>query len=173
MKGSIVMCLQALVESKLGKPGWEQVMREGAMAPTTIIMPSSDVPDASVLKLLAATCKVAGFTREAAFDAFGDFWVNNFVPKAFPHFFKNKSSAKEFLIGMDEVHNTMTRNMPSAKPPRFKFEDKGPKALVMEYSSSRGLADLMPGLIKGVARKYGERVSIKRSAPNRFELAFS
>ena len=45
MKGSIVMCLQALVESKLGKPGWEQVMREGAMAPTTIIMPSSDGGD--------------------------------------------------------------------------------------------------------------------------------
>jgi hypothetical protein len=43
----------------------------------------------------------------------------------------------------------------------------------MEYESHRGLAEMVPGLVKGVARKYGEHVSVKRSGSNRFELTFS
>jgi hypothetical protein len=173
MKGTIVTCLQALVELKFGKPGWQKVLVEAGMPATTVLMPTADVPDPSVLKLLAATCKVGGLTKEAAFDAFGDYWVNEDAGRMYSQFFKEKRNAKEFLAGMGQVHDVMTKSMPNAHPPKFRFEDKGPKMLVMEYSSSRNLADLLPGLIKGVARKYGERVSIKRQGANRFELTFA
>ena len=50
-----------------------------------------------------------------------------------------------------------------AAPPRFHYHWLGDDTLVMTYESKRGLAALMPSLIRGVGQYYGETLEVERN----------
>jgi hypothetical protein len=62
--------------------------------------------------------------------------------------------------------------MKSAKPPRFKYEWKDEKTLVMTYSSNRGMVAFMPGLIRGVGKYFKEDLEVSLVG-NDIEVKFS
>ena len=58
-------------------------------------------------------------------------------------------------------HEVMTKSIKLARPPRFRYEWKGDKLLIMHYDSSRRLVALMPGLIRGLGKYYKERLTVR------------
>jgi hypothetical protein len=110
------------------------------------------------------------FTQVA--DAFGDYWVNEYSQRIYRVYYDGCKMAKEFLLKMDSVHVASTRNMPNAHPPRFEYEWKDDKTLIMHYKSPRGLIDFMVGLIKGVAKYYKEDLKITELDDKRVEIVF-
>jgi hypothetical protein len=172
MKGTIVVCLKELVEKKFGKPTWTQTLADAGV-PSQVFLAPSDVPDATVLGILAALSKVTGAPAQALMDAFGDYWANDYAPRLYEVYFRQHKSAMSFLLAMDTLHTTMTRTIPNAHPPHFTYEQKGPKTFVMAYSSRRGLSALVPGLIRGTARHYNESCTVKDLGGGRFEVSFA
>ncbi|MEW6516574.1 MAG: heme NO-binding domain-containing protein [candidate division FCPU426 bacterium] len=171
MKGTIVKCLQELVVEKFGKDKWDAVLNKVEGMPK-LIMPIADIPDAMVMQAVGATCEVLGITLQQAADAFGDYWVNVYAQKMYPEFFKNRKTAKEFILAMDAVHDVATKNMEHAHPPRFKYEWKDPKTLFFHYTSSRNLIDFAVGLLKGVARFYKENLKVTKLSDQIVEIIF-
>ena len=172
MKGTIVVCLKELVEKKFGKPTWTQTLSEAGVTSQVFLAPS-DVPDSTVVKILGALADVTHMPAQALMDAFGDYWANEYAPRLYDAYFRQHASAMSFLLAMDTLHASVTKTVPNAHPPRFTYEKQGPKAFVMTYASHRGLGAMVPGLVRGIARHYHERCTVKELGGNRFEVSFA
>lgn len=173
MKGTIVRCLEELVVTRFGQDRWEQCLVDVGLRASTVIFPLSDIPDEQVMELTQAVCNNLGITFAQAADAFGDYWVNAYCPKMYPMYLERKTSARDFLLDMDNVHVQMTRAMEKARPPRFSYEWKDDKTLIMHYRSQRNLADFVVGLAKGVGKYYKETIHVTKLGPDRVQIVFA
>lgn len=172
MKGTIVKCLEELVVSKFGKDKWEKSLADAGLKKNTMFFTISDVEDAQVMKVVGAVCANLGISLTQAADAFGDYWVNTYSQKMYSQFYQKNKTAREFMLEMDNVHVNMTKTMKDAKPPRFTYEWKNDKTLVVNYNSNRGLIDFAVGLTKGVGKYYREQLSVSKLSPERFQIVF-
>ncbi len=73
---------------------------------------------------------------------------------------------------MDRVHKGTTSTLPDAKPPRFEYEFKDEKTLIMKYKSHRNLIEFMVGLLKGVGKFYKEDLRINPLGRDKVEIIF-
>lgn len=160
MKGTIAKCLEGLVKSKGGEAAWKQVLTTAGLPDHTLFTTTSAVADADVGKLVASAAKTLGISEQDAIDAFGFHWSTVYAPGIYGVYFERAKSAKAFLLSLDDVHVAMTKKVPDAAPPRFRYEDKG-NELVMHYASPRGMVGFMPGLIRGVAAYFKEKVEVR------------
>jgi predicted transcriptional regulator with HTH domain len=172
MKGVIADCLKKLVTSKFGKEKWEASLEAAGMPANSIFLVAQDIPDPDFFKLVGSICETLGITMEQAAEAFGYYWVNEYAPKIYKVYF-NKETAKDFLLSMDYVHATVTKNLPNARPPRFSYEWEGDNTLIMHYKSERNMIDFMIGIIKGVGKYYNENLSIIKLGEDKARVVFS
>ncbi|MEA1948579.1 MAG: heme NO-binding domain-containing protein [Thermodesulfobacteriota bacterium] len=172
MKGVIPDCLEKLVKSKFGKDKWEDSLEAAGLPRHSSFLATADIPDADVMKVVESVCKVLNITLQQSADAFGDFWVNDYAPKIYKVYYRQSNSAKEFLLNMDNIHKTVTKNIPNAHPPRFTYNWKNDKTLVMTYKSSRGLIDFLVGLIKGVGKYYKEDLKVMKLGNDKVQIIF-
>ena len=173
MKGTIVKCLEELVVTQFGKDKWEQSLKDIGLSTSTIIWPMSDITDAQVMGLVEAVCKNLDITLVQAADAFGDYWVNVYSQKMYPLYYKRNATARDFLLDMDNVHVEMTRSMEKARPPRFDYEWKDDRTLIMHYKSHRSLVDFVVGLARGVGRYYKEDIQVTKLGPDKVQIVFA
>lgn len=61
------------------------------------------------------------------------------------------------------MHKMIRRANPSANPARLSTVRRDPKSLLLSYASERKLCPVAKGIIKGVAARYQERVTIAES----------
>jgi methyl-accepting chemotaxis protein len=173
MKGVIVSCLAELITTRFGKEKWQQSLQAAGLDKGSYFLATQDVDDAIVFKVVGMVCKVTNLTASQAADAFGDYWVNDYAPRIYQAHFRGVTSARDFLLKMDQLHETVTRNVANAKPPRFTYKWKNDRTLVMGYKSTRGMIDWLAGLVKGVGRHFNERLSIRKTSETELEVVFS
>lgn len=172
MKGSIVQCLGDLVKSNFGTDKWENSLETAGLSKTSFFIPLQNVDDEKVTKIVDALCKVNNISPSQAADAFGEYWVNVYAPKLYSSYFKGMNNSKEFLLKMDNVHENVTKNIDNAHPPRFEYEWKDNKTLVMKYHSKRGLIDILMGLVKGVGKYYKEDLKVTKISNDKLQIIF-
>jgi len=160
MKGTILKCIEELVKKRFGAEKWPLILKKSGQSESLFVMTSGDYPDAQIVAIMQGASEVLGVTMDQVFEAFGDYWSTVYAPDVYQIYFKKASNAKEFLLALDQVHVNMTKSVPGAHPPRFTYEQKSDKYLVMKYNSARGLVVLMPALVRGVAKKFGEKVDV-------------
>jgi hypothetical protein len=173
MKGTIVKCLEELVVGQFGKDTWKKSLEDAGLHKLTIFLPMAQVDDSQVVKVVEALCKNLNISLAEAADAFGAYWVNVYAQKLYPQFYARNKTARDFLLDMDNVHLQMTRTMTDAKPPRFHYEWKDDKTLIMHYESHRGLVDFAVGLTKGVGKFYKENLQVAKLGTDRIQIVFA
>jgi len=172
MKGSIVKCLADLVRSGFGEQKWNEIFQKSGADPDMVISAVSDIDDKTVFKLIENTCKVLNLTKQQACDAFGDYWVNNYAPKIYGAYYLRFQNAKQFIMGMDKVHETVTKSVANAHPPRFTIEETDANTIIVKYISNRNMIDFYIGLVKGVGKYYNTTINIKKLSDEKVELTF-
>lgn len=161
MKGTIVKCMQELVEKKFGTAKWQDSLKRAGMDGGIWINATADVPDAEVMKIVKGISEATSLSVEQVVEAFGDYWSSVYAPGLYGVFFEKAKSTKELLLNLDHIHEIMTKSMKGAAPPHFTYQWNGEKELIMKYRSPRGLTMLMPGLIRGIAKHYKEQVKVE------------
>ena len=172
MKGVIVTCLESLVKEQFGQHPWEDILEEAGVERHTLFNMTSNIDGKVAVDIIHATCKVLDLTLYQAADAFGDYWVNVYAPKVYSMYYRKAHSAKEMLLNMDKLHETVTASIADAHPPRFDYEWKDENTLIMHYKSHRGLIDFFVGLIKGVGRYYNEDLRVAKQSETAVEIVF-
>lgn len=173
MKGVIPSCLKELVVNKFGKDKWESALAMAGLDKTTSFLPTHDVDDAGVLKVVESVCKVLDLSLPQAADAFGEYWVCTYAPQIYKPYYQKATSAKEFLLKMDDVHRLTTENIPNAQPPRFEYKWIDEKTLIMKYKSKRKLIDFLVGLTKGVGKYFKENLQVSKQGDDSIRVVFS
>ena len=172
MKGVIAMCLKDLVVNKFGADKWTECLKNLGEAQDIPILASSDMHDEVVMKMVQAACKTLGISLQQAADAFGEYWVCNFSPKIYGAFYRKYGNAKDFLLAMDKVHVDMTTMLKDSTPPRFDYEWKDNRTLIMKYKSKRNLIDFAVGLAKGVGKYYKEDIKVSKLSDDKMQIVF-
>ena len=171
MKGTIVKCLKNLVEEKFGAEKWQEISNKSNYQDKFINI-ANDIDDTMVMALLSNTCTTLGITIQQAGDAFGDYWANDYAPKIYKIIYKRYHSAREFILGMDDVHVEITQNVPNAKPPRFKYNFTDDNTLLVTYVSKRKLIDVYVGLVKGLGRYFNEKLDVTKVDDETAKIVF-
>ncbi len=172
MKGVIVNCLKELVTEKFGKDKWEAALEKAGIEKKTSFLATQDVDDGAVLKVVGSTCDVLNISLQQAADAFGEHWVCSYAAKIYKPYYRGVTSAKDFLLKMDEVHRITTESIPNAKPPRFEYSWENDKTLIMKYKSQRGMIDFLVGLIKGVGKYFKENLKVSKLSEDKVKIVF-
>ena len=172
MKGSIIKCLSDLVRNNFGENKWKEIVQQSGENPQMAIFATSDIDDKTAFKLIENTCKVLNLTKQQACDAFGDYWVNTYAPKIYSIYYPNFENAKQFIMGMDKTHETVTKNMLNARPPRFTFEEVDENTIIVNYLSTRKMINFYTGLVKGIGKYFNTPIDIKKLSEERVKLTF-
>jgi hypothetical protein len=172
MKGTVVVCLQQLVVAKFGREAWARTLQRAGLDAATIVMPLADFDDATVFALIDATCAVTGLTRQQALEAYGEYWVSDYGKRVYGRYYVGCTSARQFFEKLGEVHATVTRTMPMAKPPTFQLDWKDDRCLRLHYASHRNLIDLVVAMARGVGRSFKEELKVAKIAPTVVEVRF-
>jgi hypothetical protein len=162
MKGSIVKCMEEMVTESFGARKWVECMdRAGIPAARRHFTVLSDVNDADVHAIMKGISGATSLSIDQVMDAFGEHWSTVFGPRVYSAYFSSAKNARELLLNLDHIHDVMTKSIKFAHPPRFTYEWKGEKCLIMHYNSTRGMVALMPGLIRGVGKYFNEKLTVQ------------
>lgn len=172
MKGVICKCINELIVKNFGQDKWEKILEKTGFPKDQVFLMDENVDDKKFMELVQNICDVLGITPQQVADAFGEYWVCEFAPRLFKVYYEGVNSAKEFILKMDEVHRQATANMLDARPPRFTYEWKDEKTLLMGYQSHRGLIDVMIGLLKGIRKYFKEDFKITKLSDKEVEIKF-
>jgi len=173
MKGVIVNCLESLVSEEFGHQKWEEILGKAGLSGYSFFLAIDDIDDSTVLKVIQTACNVLNVSQSQLADVFGEYWINIYAPKYYKIYYMGVTSAKEFLLKMNDLHQKVTKSMPKANPPRFEYIHVSDNRLIMKYNSKRGLIDFMIGLIKGVGHYYKENLTLRRLPDNQVEITFN
>jgi hypothetical protein len=161
MKGTMLKCLEELVSERFGAEKWRESLSEAGFSKLKTFNMLGDVDETHFMRIMKGVASAASLSMEQAMEAFGEHWSTVYGPKVYEAYFSTAKNTRELLLNLDHIHDVMTKSIKHARPPRFHYEWKGDKHLIMHYESSRRLEALMPALIRGVGKHYNEKVSVK------------
>jgi hypothetical protein len=120
-------------------------------------------PDDVTFALVAAASEHLGVPQAEILRRFGRHWILFTAAHGYRDILA--MFGRDFracLRNLNRMHAHMGAMMPELRPPRFVTEEQSPDRLDVHYYSPRqGLADLVVGLLEGLAEKYGERIQIE------------
>ena len=128
MKGTIVKCLEEVVQKLGGDAAWKKTLTAAGQDAARVFITTEDVPDADVVAMIGHAAETLGVSTQAAMDAFGEHWSTEYAPRLYKVYFDRASNVREFLLNMAKVHETVTRRMANARPPVFTYDDSAPDA---------------------------------------------
>jgi len=95
-------------------------------------------------------------------QGFGRYLFGRFVT-GYPMFFEGQTSSLDFLCTVhDHIHTEVRKLYSDAELPSLEHERPEPNRLVVNYRSSRGLADLAEGLIRACIDHFKEAITLSR-----------
>ncbi|MDR2392918.1 MAG: heme NO-binding domain-containing protein [Treponema sp.] len=172
MKGTIVLCVADLVKTVGGEQKWREILRRSDLPEDLQLTSIADVDDAVIQKVLKNIGEVLQLSLQQIQDAFGDYWVNVYAPKYYKAYYYGINSAKALIMGIDGIHEQVTKIIPNAHPPRFDVEEIDEKTLKVHYKSRRKMIDFYIGLVKGVGKFYKTPLQVKKLSEEYVEIRF-
>ena len=172
MKGTVLVCLQELITVKFGASVWERVLIRTGQTKYTLFAALSDVEDDLAIGLVMSVCAELNITLQQAADAFGDYWVNTYSPRLYEGFYAKHTSSRTFLTDLNNMHARLTRSMPGARPPKFRFEWPDPDTLLMHYESHRPLIDIAVGMTRALGTRFKETLVVEKVSPTSLTVRF-
>ncbi len=175
MKGTLVKAMQEMVESEQGQNTWKEILKISELDDDFDVDVLADIEDGKFNNLLDSTAEVLDVSKKEAMDRFANYFILEYVPKAFSMnmYFSQSSCAREFLMKMDEVHERLTKNMEDARPPRFDYEEKDDGSLLMTYNSDRNMFELFKSLANAVGEYCNDDLEIEEAEADTLEINFS
>jgi len=155
MKGVLPKLMQEYVEKKFGQEVYEAIQAEMG---NPVFMPSRNYPDAVINQMAEIVAKQTGKSKKEILRGLGSYTIPAFH-KMYKRYLRG-DDLKRFLLNMNDIHASLTKDNPDVKPPKFTYEDKG-DTLFMNYHSKRALFDYFEGVIKGAADFMNQPVEFR------------
>jgi hypothetical protein len=179
MYGLVNQAVKDLVCDRFGEDQWKAVCTGARLNPDDF-EPMKSYSDQVTYDLVASASALLGIPAESILEAFGDYWITFTANHGYGEMMNMFGrDFKTCLRNLNRMHGHMGAMMPDLMPPRFNVVEVDSLNLVVHYFSTReGLGPMVVGLLKGLARKYGDRVEIShvakgtRSDHDEFEVSF-
>lgn len=177
MYGLVNKAVQGLITSQFGAAAWSRIA-EKANVPQCPFLSMRAYPDSLTYEVVFATSEVLGLSPEQVLEAFGEHWILFTAQEGYGRLLEHcGASLREFLLNIDTLHTRVGLIFPDLQPPEFKTFEQLDGAVRLEYYSRRvGLAPMVSGLLKGLVKRFQDKVLIEQSATNEqagYQAAFT
>ena len=165
MYGLVNRAVEGLVTEKFGADAWLRICQRADLEDASFVaMEAYD--DAITYSLVAAASAELGLEPAAVLEAFGDYWTTYTIEEGYGDLLTMMgNSLEEFLDNLDSMHARIAGTMPELMPPSFEREANDDGSSVVHYRSEReGLAPMVLGLLKGLARRFSVAIEIEQLA---------
>lgn len=164
MKGIVFNEFEELVEEKFGDDMLDDIIDDchehlpSGGAYTTV----STYDHNELVHLVTALSARTKIPVPDLVTVFGHHLAQVFAKK-FPTFFAECEDCFSFFKKIDDhIHVEVHKLYPDAELPKFSYQHHSDKQFTLIYESSRHFADLATGLLEGVAKHYGDVISINK-----------
>jgi Haem-NO-binding len=161
MYGLVNRALADLVETRFGAEAWERT-RARAGVDTETFVSLATYPDEVTVGLVVAAADELRLGVPELLERFGEHWVGFAATHGYRELFDARGdSFFGFVAKLDELHARLALSLPQLRPPAFQSVVVDASTIRLRYVSERvGLAPFVIGLLRGLGRSFGERVSI-------------
>jgi hypothetical protein len=160
MKGMIFTEFLDMVEGAHGMALTDRVIaRAGVGGAYTSV---GNYPPGELLAMVGALSAETGVPVADLEVAFGKRIFEMFTRK-YGRFFAQAGDSFRFLSGIENyIHVEVRKLYPDAELPQFSYPQRSDSQLVMDYRSSRPLADFAFGLIQATIEHYREAITVTK-----------
>ena len=161
MHGLIFFYIQKFAEAvSHGTTTWA-MLRSTLKNSEAKYLPSGVYPDADAVQLIESIAQSAGKPLPDVLERFGEFLAPNLVKVAGAYVEPSWTTLDLLEHTESIIHAMVRRTNPGAAPPVLETVRTAENELQLVYSSRRHLCRLAVGLIRGMARHYGEEISLE------------
>ncbi len=166
MYGMIRNALRDLVVARHGEPVWNAICARAGQSPGPVLALDS-LPDARIYELVAAASEELQAPVPALLEAFGEHWIDYALEAGYREYIDGVGDTlADFLSNLDELHARISVMMPQLAPPAFSVRSATGGSFELIYTSERaGLAPMVLGIVRALARYKGRGVQIALTAP--------
>jgi hypothetical protein len=162
MYGLVNRAIEQLVVSQQGESAWRAVCLRAGLADAGFV--SLQIYDDEVtFRLLHAGSQRLNLPLDQVLEALGRFWIRYTSEQGYGSMMSvGGHSLREFLGKLDRVHEQVDTVFPHMSLPQFRVEDVAGGEYRLFYASTRsGLAPMVVGMVKGLAQRFEQRVSVE------------
>ncbi len=122
-------------------------------------------PDDITYNIVGAVCDVTDVPAAEFLETAGREWVSYTAKSDFGTYYAMADSLFAFLKKLNTIHSAMRTSIPELRPPGFNVVECDSKEMRLQYVSHRpGLTTFVMGVITGLAKHYGQEVSVEITA---------
>ena len=130
-------------------------------SPTKRYLATEAYADEDFAAILTRTVELSGDSRSTVLRRFGIFTGVSTFRLLYPAYYAGHSNTFSFLLDIEEqIHEVVRRTVPDAAPPHLDIRALSGGGVSIAYTSTRGLCELLEGLVVGVSRFYGDAILI-------------
>lgn len=163
MHGVILSELQKFIDGRHGSLAWPAILRDAGLG-TRLYSPFQTYPDAEVIAIVAAASKATGRPAGLLLEDFGEFVAPDLIA-LYRALIKPEWRTLDLLEHTEStIHRVVRARTQDAKPPELKVARIREHEVVINYASGRKLCAVAKGIVRGIAKHYGERISLNDTA---------
>jgi hypothetical protein len=161
--GIIFSSLKKYATTRLGADAWTAVLREAGLG-GRVYVSTGAYDDKEVVALVSAASKITGKPAQALLEDFGEFLVPDLLA-IYRAMIRPAWRTLDLIENVENtIHTAIRLRDKDATPPTLAVTRTSPTEVVVVYSSSRRLCGVAKGIVRGVAKHYGERVTIAETS---------
>ena len=166
MHGIIHSGLKKYVETKHGQDVWNILLVKVGLQ-HKIYLTGGIYSDEEAKAIVAAASMMTGTPVDKILEDFGEFLAPDLM-ELYGSLVEPKWKTMDMLLNTEKtIHRVVRMRNSGAKPPKLSFTKTGENELSFYYNSERNMSSVAKGIIKGVAKYYGETVKIfQQKNPN-------
>lgn len=141
----------------VGQDGWTRVCRKCG-AEEFFFIAFEQYPDELTSSIAGAAASEMGISVDLLLEQVGEYWSQFTVQEGYGHLLDLVGTDFDSVVSrVDELHARLMVTMPELRPPSFHYNKREDGTIVIQYSSHRrGLDSLVVGLLRGLARYFGQ-----------------
>jgi hypothetical protein len=161
MYGLIHIALNDMIVAHHDDATWQQILVQAEIGDNAFIR-MRGYDDSITDALIGATAKVLDTPVDACLEAFGEYWLQKFLPQSYEILLKAVGNDLfTFLESLDALHDHISTTFVSYVPPSFGVERHSETTATLHYISSRqGLVPFVIGIIRGMQDRFNVDITI-------------
>ena len=159
MNGIVFIEIGKFAQSRLGPQAWAKAM-QAAGIPARVYYRVAEYPDEEALALLSALSAALQEPVQAILESLGEFIVPDLIRMS-RYWIKPQWKTLDLIEHTEAtIHETLRQEGSQTDPPRLRARRTGPREVAVLYDSPRRMCSLAKGIVAGLAKHYGESVTI-------------
>jgi hypothetical protein len=161
MYGLVNRAIEQLVTSTRGADGWRRVRERAGVAEEGFVAVQS-YPDEVTYRLVDAVSAELGQPTEQVLEAFGEYWILYTAEQGYGDLMRAGGlDLVTFLAKLNDMHGRIETTFQHLAVPYFEIEPLHDGRFELLYESPReGLAPMVVGLLRGLAKRFGQAIEI-------------